>query len=49
MEDDKTGIEVRGEDYQMRAEMGEMDGGQMVSVETKFDDYYMYSMDQMGS
>ena len=27
MEGDKTGFEVRGDDYNMKAEMGEMDGG----------------------
>lgn len=49
MDSDMTGVKVEGDGYEMSAMYGEKDGGTMIETETKFDQYYMYSMDQMDS
>ena len=49
MTEDMTGVKVEGDGYEMNAKFGEIDNGQALITETKFDQYYMYSMDQMDS
>jgi hypothetical protein len=49
MDSDMTGVKVEGDGYEMSAMYGERDGGTAIETETKFDQYYMYSMDQMDA
>jgi hypothetical protein len=49
MKGDETSVGVRGDGYDVRATYGEEHDGMMVSTEMKFDQYFMYSMDNIDA
>lgn len=49
MRKDETEVGVRGDGYEMKATYGEQHDGMQVSTEMKFDQYFMYSMDNLDA
>jgi ferritin-like metal-binding protein YciE len=47
--DDMMKMTMEGDDIDMKVEFGDAYDGTMISTMTKFDDYFMYSMDNIDS